>query len=195
MIVWRRRRPVRIDTERMLLSLPHHSDFAAWADLRSESRDFLTPWEPLWAADHLTRKSFTNRVYWAERASREVSGLPLFLTRRDGVLLGAITLSNIRRGPAQMANMGYWIGQRFARQGYMREAILGVVHYAFTELDLSRIEAACLPENAASRGVLERSGFKYEGVAQSYLQIGGRWRNHVLYANLRSDRRGRSDAR
>lgn len=195
MMIWRRRRPVRIDTERMLLRLPHHSDFNAWAELRSESRDFLTPWEPLWAADHLTRKSFTNRVYWAERASREVSGLPLFLTRRDGVLLGAITLSNIRRGPAQMANMGYWIGQRFARQGYMREAILGVVHYAFTELDISRIEAACLPENNASRGVLERSGFKYEGVAQSYLQIGGRWRNHVLYANLRSDRRGRSDAR
>ena len=79
------------------------------------------------------------------------------------------------------------------RQGYMREAILSVVHHAFTVMDLSRIEAACLPENAASRGVLEKCGFKYEGVAQSYLQIAGRWRNHVLYANLRNDRRGRTD--
>ena len=85
------------------------------------------------------------------------------------------------------------IGQRFARQGYMRETILAVVHHAFTVMDLSRIEAACLPENAASRGVLEKTGFKYEGVAQSYLQINGRWRNHVLYANLRFDRRGRTD--
>ena len=68
------------------------------------------------------------------------------------------------------------------------------VHHAFTVLDLSRIEAACLPENAASRGVLEKTGFKYEGVAQAYLQIAGRWRNHVLYANLRADRRGRTDA-
>ena len=63
-----------------------------------------------------------------------------------------------------------------------------------TGMDLSRIEAACLPENAASRGLLEKCGFKYEGVAQSYLQIDGRWRTHVLYATLRADRRGRSDA-
>ena len=111
------------------------------------------------------------------------------------MLLGAITLDNIRRGPAQSATIGYWIGQPFARQGYMREAIGALVSHAFTAMDLSRIEAACLPENLASRGVLERSGFKYEGVAQSYLQIDGRWRNHVLYANLRRDRRGRTDAR
>jgi ribosomal-protein-alanine N-acetyltransferase len=75
----------------------------------------------------------------------------------------------------------------------MREAIDAVVHYAFDRLDLSRIEAACLPENAASRGLLEKAGFKYEGVAQSYLQIDGRWRTHVLYAALRLDRRGRTD--
>ena len=127
--------------------------------------------------------------------SRGGTALPLFLVRRDGVLLGAITLDNIRRGPAQSGTIGYWIGQDFARQGYMREAIGVLVHHAFTALDLSRIEAACLPENVASRGVLEGSGFKYEGVAQSYLQIDGRWRNHVLYANLRGDRRGRTDAR
>jgi len=86
----------------------------------------------------------------------------------------------------------YWIGARHARQGYMTEAIRAVTHHAFKSMDLSRLEAACLPENAASRAVLESSGFKYEGVAQSYLQIDGRWRNHVLYANLRSDRRGRA---
>ena len=75
----------------------------------------------------------------------------------------------------------------------MREAIEAVVHYAFTSLDLSRIEAGCLPENAPSRGLLEQCGYKYEGVAQAYLQINGRWRNHVLYANLRYDRRGKTD--
>ncbi|RNF35167.1 GNAT family N-acetyltransferase [Paracoccus methylarcula] len=190
-----RRRPVRLEAERIVLRLPAHADFNAWSALRIESRDFLTPWEPVWSPDHLTRKSFTNRVYWAARASKGGTALPLFLLRRDGVLLGAITLDNIRRGPAQTGTIGYWIGKPFARQGYMREAIGVLVHHAFTTLDLSRIEAACLPENAASRGVLERSGFKYEGVAQSYLQINGRWRNHVLYANLRSDRRGRSEAR
>ena len=190
-----RRRPVRLETERIVLRLPAHSDYLPWSALRQESRDFLIPWEPLWSPDHLSRKAFTNRVYWAARASHGGTALPLFLLRRDGLLLGAITLDNIRRGPAQTGTIGYWIGQPFARQGYMREAIGALVHHAFTALDLSRIEAACLPENAASRGVLERSGFKYEGVAQSYLQINGRWRNHVLYSNLRSDRRGRSEAR
>ncbi|MFD1794440.1 GNAT family N-acetyltransferase [Paracoccus aurantiacus] len=190
-----RRRPIRLESERMVLRLPEHSDFNAWTSLRRDSREFLTPWEPTWAADHLSRKAFTNRVYWAHRASRNTSAVPLFLERNvDGLLLGAITIDNIRRGPAQMATIGYWIGAPYARQGYMTEAIGAVTRHAFTTLDLSRIEAACLPDNAASRGVLERAGFKYEGVAQSYLQINGRWRTHVLYANLRHDRRGRTDA-
>ncbi|HMO72598.1 MAG TPA: GNAT family protein, partial [Paracoccaceae bacterium] len=99
-----------------------------------------------------------------------------------------------RRGPAQAGTLGYWIGAAHARQGLMREAIGAVVHHAFRAMELSRIEAACLPENSASRALLEDCGFKYEGVAQSYLQIAGRWRNHVLYANLRGDRRGKTDA-
>ncbi len=189
------RRKLKLETERLSLRPPVHSDFNDWAALRRASQEFLTPWEPIWAKDHLTRKSFTNRVYWAQRSVASGTAIPLFLFRRsDDVLLGAITLDNVRRGPAQAGTLGYWTGQTFARNGYMREAIGAIVHYAFTRLDLSRIEAACLPENKPSRGLLESSGFKYEGVAQSYLQINGRWRTHVLYASLRSDRRGKTDA-
>ncbi|MBS1300816.1 GNAT family protein [Loktanella sp. SALINAS62] len=190
-----RARKVRLDTDRLTLRAPIHADFRAWAALRRDSADFLQKWEPTWASDHFSRKSFTNRVYWSQRSITQGTALPLFLVRRDdSALLGAITLDNIRRGPAQAGTTGYWIGAPFARQGYMREAIQAVVHYAFTKLDLSRIEAGCLPENTASRRLLEQTGYKYEGVAQSYLQIDGRWRNHVLYANLRHDRRGRTDA-
>ena len=190
----RTRKKIRLDTERLLLRPPIHSDFRAWSALRQESAAFLKPWEPIWASDHLTRRSFTNRVYWAQRAISNDTALPLFIIRRsDETVLGAITLDHIRRGPAQAGTTGYWIGEAFARQGYMREAIAAVVHYAFTTLDLSRIEAGCLPENTPSRGLLESCGYKYEGVAQSYLQIDGRWRNHVLYANLRHDRRGKTD--
>jgi [ribosomal protein S5]-alanine N-acetyltransferase len=186
---------VRIRTARMVLRPPQHSDFRAWTSLRRESCDFLAPWEPTWASDHLTRRAFTNRVYWSSRSIAGGTALPLFMIGEDGgTLLGAITLDNIRRGPAQAGTLGYWVGAPFARQGYMTEAVRAVVAHAFEELDLSRIESACLPENAASRAVLERCGFKYEGVAQSYLQIAGRWRTHVLYANLRPDRRGRTDA-
>lgn len=188
------KRKLRIETERMTLRPPVHSDFRAWSALRQQSHGFLSPWEPSWAKDHLTRKAFTNRVYWAQRSVSGGTAMPLFLIRReDDRLLGAITLDNIRRGPSQSGTLGYWTGQGYARNGYMREAILAVVHHAFARLDLSRIEAACLPENAASRGVLEKCSFKYEGVAQSYLQIDGRWRTHVLYAALRSDRRGKTD--
>ncbi len=192
--MFRRRRKVRIDTQRLVLRPPQQGDFRQWRALREASRDFLTPWEPLWSADHLSRKSFSNRVYWANRSIANGSALPLFLIRReDQALLGALTMDPIRRGPAQTGTCGYWIGEPFARQGYMREALEAVVHYAFSELDLSRIESACLPENRASRGLLEKCGYKYEGVAQSYLQINGRWRTHVLYANLRQDRRGKTD--
>lgn len=188
------RRKVRLETERMTLRPPIHGDFRQWTALREGSAEFLQPWEPTWAADHLTRKSFTNRVYWAQRSITNGTAVPLFLVRReDEAVLGAITLDHIRRGPAQSATTGYWIGEPYARQGYMREAIQAVVHYAFTTLDLSRIEAGCLPENLPSRGLLENTGYKYEGVAQAYLQIDGRWRNHVLYANLRHDRRGKTN--
>lgn len=188
-------RKLRLETERMTLRPPVHNDFRPWVALRSASREFLRPWEPAWSSDHLSRKAFSNRVYWSNRSINAGTALPLFLIRReDQMLLGAITLDNIRRGPALAGTLGYWTGADFARQGYMREAIEAVVHYAFNHLDLSRIEAACLPENKASRGLLERSGFKYEGVAQSYLQIDGRWRTHVLYAYLRNDRRGKTAA-
>jgi ribosomal-protein-alanine N-acetyltransferase len=188
-----RRRP-QLASERLLLRLPQHSDFRAWVQLRQASTAHLVPWEPTWAPDHFTRRAFTARVTWAARAEAQGTALPLFLIRQsDQQLLGAITLDNIRRGPAQAGTLGYWMGASYTRQGYMREAVQALCYHAFTQMDLSRLESACLPENAASRAVLERCGFKHEGVAQSYLQINGRWRNHVLYANLRGDRRGRTD--
>ena len=192
MLTFRRAATPAIETRRLVLRAPEMGDHVVWAQLRRQGEAFLRGWEPSWSADHFNRKAFRNRVYWAHRAREEGRAVALFLARReDGALLGAITLDNIRRGPSQSAQVGYWIGAEFARQGYMSEALGAVVSHAFALLDLSRIEAACLPENLASRGLLERTGFTYEGVAQSYLQINGRWRNHVLYASLRQDRRGR----
>ena len=186
------KRKIRLDTERLILRPPAHTDFRDWANLRLQSREFLTPWEPTWAPDHLSRKSFANRVYWAQRCINTETELPMFMIERtQNRVIGAITFSLIRRGPSQTANLGYWIGAPFARQGYMSEAIQAMVHHAFVKMDLSRIEAGCLPENAPSRATLEKNGFKYEGVAQAYLQINGRWRTHVLYSLLRADRRGR----
>lgn len=165
-----------------------------WLSLQQNSEVFLKHWEPVRSREHYTRQGFRNRVHWAARSLGQGRSLALFMIRReDDKLIGGITLDNVRKGPSQAGTVGYWVGQDYARKGYMREALAAVTQYAFTTMDLSRIEAACLPENKPSRALLESSGFKYEGVAQSYLQIAGRWRTHVLYANLRSDRRGRSD--
>lgn len=184
-----------IETERLILRLPIMKDYPEWHRVREEGRDFLLPWEPIRPREYSGSKAFRNRVYWSAKSAADGRSLPLFLIEKStDTFMGAVTLDNIRRGPAQMCNMGYWIGPEYARLGYMSEAVTALVQYAFTELDLSRVEAACLAKNAPSRGLLERCGFKYEGVAQSYLQIGGRWRTHVLYANLRHDRRGRTDA-
>ncbi len=189
-----RKPKVAIETERLTLRLPLTADHLQWTSLRQASSEFLKPWEPNWAEDHFTKRSFSNRVYWAKKSYDTGRSAPLFMIRRaDQALVGAVTLDNIRRGPSQTGTLGYWTGQEFARMGYMTEAIRALVHFAFTELDISRLEAACLPTNVASRGVLEKSGFKYEGVAQAYLQINGRWQNHVLYSNLRTDRRGKTD--
>lgn len=192
MFARRRKSELEIVTSRLVLRPPQMRDFEAWASLRRASQAFLRPWEPAWSADHLTSRSFRNRVVWAERSIRQGEAYPLLLVRQeDEAILGGITLSNVRREPAQSGALGYWVGSGFARQGYMSEALSALSDFAFSTIGLSRLEAACLPDNAASRRLLERCGFKYEGVAQAYLQINGRWRNHVLYARLRPDRRGR----
>lgn len=189
MLSFRRSTPPALETDRLSLRLPEMGDHADWALLRRNGEAFLRPWEPTWSTDHFTRRSFRNRVYWAWRAREEGKALALFLIRRaDRRLIGAITLDNIRRGPSQSAQVGYWIGPYHARQGYMREALSALVDHAFGEMDLSRVEAACLPGNVPSRGLLEASGFAYEGRAIAYLQINGRWLDHVLYARLRPDR-------
>lgn len=186
---------IELRSERLLLRLPNKYDYMQWSNLRAESHSFLAPWEPTWAADHLSRPAFARRVKWSADQVKSGVAVPFFMIEHaSNNIVGAITIDNIRRGPSQSCSVGYWIGQRYARNGYMQEALSTCVQYAFGSLDLSRVEAACLPNNTPSRNLLEKCGFKYEGVAQSYLQIAGRWRTHVLYSALRHDRRGTSNA-
>lgn len=180
---------LRLETRRLYLRAPRMEDHIPWVALRREGADFLDPWEPVRAHDHLSHAAFRARVRHAARAIKLERGLPLFLFARDNdLLLGAITLDNVQRGPALYATVGYWIGQPFARQGYMAEALTAVVDHAHAKMGLGRIQAGCLPENAASQRLLTRCGFGFEGYAQSYLQIAGRWRTHCIYAHLDAKR-------
>jgi ribosomal-protein-alanine N-acetyltransferase len=179
-----------IDAERVTLRTPQMSDYPAWAELRAASRDFLTPWEPLWAADELSRSSFRRRVRHYLRDLREDMGYALFIfSNADGALVGGLTLCNVRRGVTQACTLGYWTGAPYARQGYMTAAVRAVIPFVFDSLELHRLEAACLPSNIASIKLLERTGFGHEGLARRYLRINGVWQDHLLYALLDSDRR------
>jgi ribosomal-protein-alanine N-acetyltransferase len=166
------------------------SDYPSWAELRAQSRDFLTPWEPLWASDELSRASFRRRVRHYMRDLREDVGYALFIfAASTGNLVGGLTLCNVRRGVTQSCTLGYWVGAKYAKQGYMTAAVRAVIPFVFDQLELHRLEAACLPTNQASIKLLERTGFKREGLARRYLRINGVWQDHLLYALLESDTR------
>ncbi len=170
-----------------MIRVPEVADYEQWANLRLESRDFLVPWEPVWPANDLTRPAFRIRIrqYW--RDIDDDQAYPYFIFDPSGSrLYGALTLSNVRRGVAQTGTLGYWIGAPHARQGYMTAAVELILSFAFQHLALHRVEAACLPHNAASIALLERSGFEREGLARGYLRIAGVWQDHVLFAKLAS---------
>ncbi len=179
-----------IEADRVRLRTPQMGDYPAWAELRASSRDFLVPWEPLWAPDELSRASFRRRIRHYMRDLREDMGYALFVfDAGTSDLVGGLTLCNVRRGVTQSCTLGYWVGAEFAGRGYMTAAVRAVVPFVFDSLELHRLEAACLPENTASTRLLERVGFKREGLARQYLRINGVWQDHVLYALLDSDPR------
>jgi len=192
---FRRDLPVLVAV-RLRLRTPLASDFREWAELRNASRNFLEPWEPVWAPDELDHASWRQRLTRYRSDFAQGVAVPFFIFDRfSGALLGGITLGNIRRGVAQSAHIGYWIGESYAGNGYMLEAVQAVTKYAFDTLALHRVEAACIPGNRRSERVLEKAGFRPEGMLRSYLKINGEWRDHCLYARISSDAPLRAAAR
>ena len=161
---------------------PRMSDHAEWSELRIKSREFLQPWEPTWPADDLSKSAFRRRLAAYARDIDLDQAYPFFIFRqKDDALLGGVTLSNVRRGVAQMGSIGYWCGRPHTRQGHTLSAVRAVGDFAFRTLGLHRLEAACIPENGPSRRLLAQAGFVEEGYAKAYLKINGAWRDHVLF--------------
>jgi len=180
--------PYRLTGDRVFLRPPERGDYEAWASLRAGSREFLSPWEPSWPPDALSRANFRARVTRYVEDWRTDQAYNFFIFALDETLVGGIGLSNIRRGVSETASLGYWVGEPYARQRYMTSALPLVVDFAFERLGLHRLEAACLPSNMPSRSVLARTGFRQEGYAREYLCIAGKWQDHLLFAILRGDR-------
>ncbi len=175
--------------EGVVLRTPQMTDYNEWAALREKSRAFLMPWEPTWPEDDLSRSAFRRRIKRYVEDLRSDQGYAFLIVRNtDNALVGGLTIANIRRGVAQAGSLGYWMGEPFARQGYMTAAVRAVVPFAFATLRLHRLEAACIPTNAGSIRLLENTGFLREGYAREYLCIDGAWQDHLLYARLKDAR-------
>lgn len=189
-------RAVRLVAPRVYLRAPVESDFSQWEDIRQLSRDFLVPWEPTWAPDALTRRTFRRRLgAWRDNWQAGWSYSFFIFCTQTQTLLGGITLGRVSRGASRRATVGYWMGQPYAGQGYMKDALPVVLRFAFETLTLHRVQAACLPSNKASQAVLVSAGFRAEGLARQYLKINGRWEDHVTFGLLHDDnwRKGPND--
>ncbi len=175
----------RLAGRRVALRAPERQDWEAWTTLRGASRAFLTPWEPSWGDDALSRAAFRRRLSRYALEWHSDQGYTFLIFRlEDDALVGGISLTNVRRGVAETASVGYWIGEEHARQGYMAEGLALTLKFAFERLRLHRIEAACLPHNRPSRGLLLKTGFREEGYAREFLCIDGKWQDHVLFGIL-----------
>lgn len=172
----------------VLLRQPNLAHFAAWAELRRASRHHLVPFEPAWAEDELTRAAFRRRLRRYRSDCRRGTGDAYFVfSQTEKALVGGVTLTNIRHGVTSSASVGYWIGAHFVRRGYASSSVAAIVDHCFRDLGLNRVEAACMPRNRASIAVLERAGFRQEGLARRYLRINGVFEDHLLFACLKDD--------
>jgi ribosomal-protein-alanine N-acetyltransferase len=174
--------------QRVMLRAPQPKDYMAWYQIRRDSRPFLKPFEPRWSEADLSRQVFRTRLKRSRIEAAEGTDFTFFIFIEEGrrqPLVGGLTLSNIRRRAAQHVNLGYWMGEKYAGQGLMTDAVAAVLPFVFETLALHRIHAAFLPNNMASRRVLEKNGFREEGFAEGYLQIDGHWADHVMFGLTR----------
>jgi ribosomal-protein-alanine N-acetyltransferase len=181
--------PAPLEAERIILRRPEMGDFKAWAELRRESASFLKPYEPTWSHDEHSRSAFRMRLRRQDSDINSGRGLPWYVFLRDEpeILVGGLTISNIRRGVSDTGTLGYWMGEKYAGKGYMREALMVVCEHAFSQHSLHRLEAATVMDNERSQQLLVKCGFSQEGVARGYLKINGKWQDHFLFARLVED--------
>lgn len=165
-------------------------DAAAWVEVRQANEDWLSPWEGSparlgpptlsWSERH-TAPVFTAMLRLLRAEARSGRGLPFAITW-EGRLVGQITVGSIVRGAFDSGFVGYWVDGRHAGKGIATAALALATDHCFSVLGLHRIEANVRPENAASRRVVEKLGFREEGLHPRYLYIDGAWADHLCYA-------------
>lgn len=159
-------------------------DAPVLAELVRANREFLAPWEPVRGEEYFTESGQRVSIGASLAEHDRGRGLPWVMLDSDGTVVGRVNLSNIVRGAAQSASLGYWLAQAAGGRGIATAAVRDIVRVAFGELGLHRIQADTLVYNEASQHVLERNGFVRIGLAPRYLKIAGRWQDCILHQLL-----------
>ncbi|MGY1741737.1 MULTISPECIES: GNAT family N-acetyltransferase [unclassified Blastococcus] len=181
--------PARLSWGPVELYPLRRSDAAEWSRVRLANEDWLTPWEPTatqpWAQRHTPAAYRAVRRRVLQRARMGLS-YP-FAVRVEGRLAGQVTIDNVVRGALRSGNVGYWIDRAVAGRGMASLAVALVCDHAFGPAGLHRLQADIRPENGPSRRLVERLGFRQEGLFRRYLDIDGDWRDHLSYGLLAED--------
>jgi ribosomal-protein-alanine N-acetyltransferase len=172
---------IKLTSERVYLRPALVSDYPQWAKVRGRNRDYLMPFEPAWPEDSLDQDFFRRRVVRLDHDWLTDRTYAFLIFDLVGGLIGGININNVVRGAAQQATLGYWLDEAKQGQGYMTEAGLVVLDYAFRPLQLARMNAATLVHNDKSKAMLKRLGFVEEGFARAYIQINGLRQDHILF--------------
>jgi ribosomal-protein-alanine N-acetyltransferase len=180
--------PASLADERVGVRPLRLRDAASWSEMRVRNEDWLAPWEGRqpgqastpWGERH-SPGSFAAMLRVLRHEAKAGRCLPFAVTY-DGELAGQVTVSNVVRGAFQSASVGYWVDAQLAGRGVVPTALALVVDHCFTDVGLHRIEANVRPENAPSRRVLEKLGFRHEGLHPRFLYIDGEWRDHLSFA-------------
>lgn len=175
---------------RVLLRPLVASDFEAWREVRTRSRDWLLKWEPRAVPGQpdatIDKRAFAARCN-ARQRERELGSGYGFGIFANGEFAGEINISSVQRGPFQNAYVGYWVDQYKAGNGYTPEAFVVLARFAFEDLMLHRLQVSIIPRNAASLRVAAKLGLRNEGTAVRYLEINGVWEDHVRFAITSED--------
>ncbi|WP_172200301.1 GNAT family N-acetyltransferase [Saccharibacillus qingshengii] len=169
-------------TERLELKFLAVEEAEELLALRLANREFLEPLEPIRSDGYLTLAGQRTEIMQSDQGRiRDQGYIYGVRLRENGHLIGRAALTGLARGPFQNANLGYFLDESHNGQGYMTEAVTAVLELAFGKHGLHRVQAGVMPRNKSSQRVLEKAGFRREGLAERYLKINGVWEDHMLF--------------
>jgi ribosomal-protein-alanine N-acetyltransferase len=176
--------PLRVTAGVVRLRPLRMRDASAWSKTRIADRQFLEPWEPTAELDWVARHAISSwpAACSALRAEARRGRLLPYVIELDGQFAGQLTIGNVTHGALRSAWIGYWVHSEVTRGGVATGALALGLDHCFGAVMLHRVEATVRPENAASRAVLAKAGFREEGLLRRYLNVDGAWRDHLLVA-------------